>query len=48
MEQLRDAMIASGMVTGTEIDRACQVVMDPGSAVVTPGIMISASGRRPR
>jgi hypothetical protein len=48
MEQLRDGMIASGMVTGTEIDRACHVVMDPGSAVVTPGIMISASGRRPR
>jgi hypothetical protein len=48
MEQLRDEMVASGMVTGGEIDRACQVVMDPGSAVVTPGIMISARGRRPR
>jgi hypothetical protein len=48
MEQLRDEMVASGMVTGGEIDRACHVVMDPGSAVVTPGIMISARGRRPR
>jgi SAM-dependent methyltransferase len=48
MEQLRDEMVASGMVTGSEIDRACHVVMDQGSAVVTPGIMISARGRRPR
>ncbi|HEV7465849.1 MAG TPA: methyltransferase domain-containing protein [Candidatus Dormibacteraeota bacterium] len=48
MEQLRDQMVASGMVTGREIDRACHVVMDPGSAAVTPGIMISARGRRPR
>jgi SAM-dependent methyltransferase len=48
MEQLRDEMVASGMVAGGEIDRACHVVMDPGSAVVTPGIMLSARGRRSR
>jgi hypothetical protein len=40
-------MVASGRITAAELERACELLRHPACPVLTPGMLISARGRRP-
>jgi SAM-dependent methyltransferase len=46
LERLRDQLLASGSVTGEEIDACAALLADPGFAFMSP-ILVTAWGRRP-
>ena len=45
LESLRDPIVASGALTGTEVDEAMRRIDDPAATYVSP-LMVSAWGRR--
>jgi SAM-dependent methyltransferase len=47
IETLREQIRDSGLATEADIERALRVLADPAAAITTPGLMISARGRRP-
>jgi SAM-dependent methyltransferase len=46
-EQIGGELVAAGGVTAAELERACELLRDPACPVLTPGILVSARGRRP-
>ena len=47
LDHLRHDILSLGVLTAEELDRARAILADPRSGVVSPGIMVSARGRRP-
>jgi hypothetical protein len=46
-EQIGEEAVASGRITAAELERACALLRHPACPVLTPGMLISARGRRP-
>jgi ubiquinone/menaquinone biosynthesis C-methylase UbiE len=46
-EQIAGELVASGSVTAADLERARALLRDPACPVLTPGILVSARGRRP-
>jgi SAM-dependent methyltransferase len=46
-QQIGEEMVASGRITAAELERACELLRHPACPVLTPGMLISARGRRP-
>ena len=47
-EQIGGELVAAGRITAAELDRACALLRDPACPVLTPGLLISVRGQRPR
>lgn len=47
-EQIGAELVAAGGLTAAELARACELLRDPACPVMTPGVLISARGRRSR
>jgi SAM-dependent methyltransferase len=47
-EQVGPELVAAGSITAVELDRACALLRDPACPVLTPGVLVSARGRRPK
>jgi SAM-dependent methyltransferase len=46
-DQIGGQMVASGRITAAELERACALLRHPACPVLTPGMLVSARGRRP-
>ena len=47
-EQVGGALVAAGGITADELERTCELLRHPACPVLSPGILVSARGRRPR
>jgi SAM-dependent methyltransferase len=46
LERVGRRLVAEGGITGAELERACALLRNPGCPVLTPGVLVSARGRR--
>jgi len=46
-EQVGGELVATGGITAAELHRACELLRSPACPVLTPGLLVSARGRRP-